>query len=117
MKGGRRADFLKYYQPDPNERVYHWVEDPLQPSKDGPVSRYYMDVCLLNVQRLRDVQWCYHTSEWLNGQQAAQHFPHGMANLFAYRATDPSNMFSAQDPIGPQNDVWLERLAKDAGLS
>ena len=39
-----------------------------------------------------------------------------MANLFAYRATDPSNMFSAQDPIGPQNDVWLERLAKDAGI-
>jgi hypothetical protein len=39
-----------------------------------------------------------------------------MANLFAYRATDPSNMFAAQNPIGPQNDFWLENLTKEAGI-
>lgn len=39
-----------------------------------------------------------------------------MANLFAYRATDPNKMFAAQDPIGPENDVWLEMLAKNAGI-
>jgi len=39
-----------------------------------------------------------------------------MANLFAYRATDPNVMFSAQDPVGPENDIWLKSLAKDAGI-
>ena len=114
MKGGRRVDFLKYYQPDPNERVYHWVEDPLQPSKDGPVPRYYMDVCLLQVQRLRDVQWRYHTSEWLNGQQAAQHFPHGMAQL-----ADPMVFYVPEEPVyrgrvKTKGTQMAERLAGNA---
>ena len=39
-----------------------------------------------------------------------------MANLFAYRATDPRVMKEAADPVGPDNDVWLERYAKDASL-
>ena len=39
-----------------------------------------------------------------------------MANLFAFRATYPSEMKEAQDPIGPENDAWLKRLAKDAGV-
>jgi hypothetical protein len=34
-----------------------------------------------------------------------------MANLFAYRATDPDDMKAAPDPVGPENDVWLEQLA------
>lgn len=39
-----------------------------------------------------------------------------MANLFAFRATDPNDMFTADDPIGSDNDEWLIKLAKDAGI-
>lgn len=39
-----------------------------------------------------------------------------MANLFAFRATNPSDMKEAQDPIGPENDAWLKCLAKNAGV-
>lgn len=39
-----------------------------------------------------------------------------MANLFAYRATDPSEMKAATDPVGVANDEWLMELAKYAGV-
>ncbi len=39
-----------------------------------------------------------------------------MANLFAFRATEPSVMKSQSDPVGADNDVWLTNLAKDAGV-
>lgn len=39
-----------------------------------------------------------------------------MANLFAFRATDPDVMLAAPDPVGKDNDKWLSKLAKDAGL-
>ena len=39
-----------------------------------------------------------------------------MANLFAYRATDPADMKAAENPIGSQNNKWLKALAEDAGL-
>jgi hypothetical protein len=39
-----------------------------------------------------------------------------MTNLFAYRATEPNEMMSAQDPVGSENDIWLKNLAKDAGV-
>lgn len=34
-----------------------------------------------------------------------------MANLFAFRATDPEDMMIALDPIGPENDFWLRDLS------
>lgn len=34
-----------------------------------------------------------------------------MANLFAYRATDPQEMMSQDDPIGSDNDFYLNELA------
>lgn len=37
-----------------------------------------------------------------------------MGNLFAYRSTDPAQLKSAEDPIGPDNDVWLRKLTKQA---
>lgn len=39
-----------------------------------------------------------------------------MANLFAFRATDPSDMKAAVSPVGTDNDKWLKKLAKKAGL-
>lgn len=31
-------------------------------------------------------------------------------NLYSYRATKPADMFSAEDPVGPDGDVWLRHL-------
>lgn len=31
-----------------------------------------------------------------------------MLNLFAFRATDPNVMFAASDPIGPENDKYIQ---------
>ncbi len=39
-----------------------------------------------------------------------------MANLFAFRATDPAVMKSAKDPVGGENNNWLKKLANNAGL-
>jgi hypothetical protein len=39
-----------------------------------------------------------------------------IANLFAYRATDPRDMKSADDPVGPDNNKWLKKLSKEATL-
>lgn len=37
-------------------------------------------------------------------------------NLFAYRATQPSEMMRAQEPVGPDNDKWLRKVGKKAGI-
>jgi hypothetical protein len=37
-----------------------------------------------------------------------------VANVFAYRATKPEELVLAEDPVGPDNDVWLGRLAASA---
>jgi hypothetical protein len=39
-----------------------------------------------------------------------------MANLFAYRATDPADMLDVLDPVGPTNDACLRRMASKARL-
>jgi len=39
-----------------------------------------------------------------------------MANLFAFRATEPSDMMASSDPVGLENDSWLSKLSKDAGI-
>jgi len=39
-----------------------------------------------------------------------------MANLFAYRATAPSDMMVTEDPVGESNDEWLLKLSEDAGV-
>jgi len=38
-----------------------------------------------------------------------------VANLFALRSTDPSQLLVHADPIGPLNDDWLRRLAREYG--
>jgi hypothetical protein len=40
-----------------------------------------------------------------------------MANLFAYRSTDPNVLSSVADPIGPRNDWWLSRLHREVNIA
>lgn len=37
-----------------------------------------------------------------------------MVNLFAYRSTDPSTLLRVGDPVGPENDEWLDRAVSGA---
>lgn len=37
-------------------------------------------------------------------------------NLFAFRATSPDDMKTATDPVGPENDGMLEKLAGRASM-
>lgn len=39
-----------------------------------------------------------------------------VANLFALRATYPEDLLADPEPVGPRNDQWLRRLARDASL-
>ena len=49
----------------------------------------------------------------------ATHWGYGsmvMANLFAYRSTDPNALLSVRDPVGPDNDRYLKRLGNSAAM-
>lgn len=37
-------------------------------------------------------------------------------NLFAFRATDPHELKGEPDPIGPENDIWIEQQASSSDL-
>ena len=39
-----------------------------------------------------------------------------MVNLFAFRATDPSDMISSNYPIRSENDDWIKKSAGKAGV-
>lgn len=39
-----------------------------------------------------------------------------VTNIFAYRATNPEVMKVATDPIGPENDYFIENVAEGAAL-
>jgi len=34
-----------------------------------------------------------------------------VANLYALRSTDPDRLWDHEDPVGPENDNWLARIA------
>lgn len=38
-----------------------------------------------------------------------------VANLYALRSTDPKQLWNYADPVGPENDDWLRRLAGECG--
>jgi len=47
----------------------------------------------------------------------AKQWGHGgliVANLFAWRSPYPAHLRNAGDPIGPDNDAWLEKLANQS---
>lgn len=37
-------------------------------------------------------------------------------NLYAYRSTDPSVLKEVDDPVGPDNDAWIARVAAESKL-
>jgi hypothetical protein len=39
-----------------------------------------------------------------------------MMNAFAIRGTDPGVLREVPDPVGPENDFWLSRMAEGARL-
>lgn len=40
-----------------------------------------------------------------------------MVNLFAFRATQPADMFAAADPVGPDNDLRLRQVSQSASIT
>ena len=39
-----------------------------------------------------------------------------VGNLFAYRSTDKNVIYRITDPVGPENDDWLQKLRSEASL-
>jgi hypothetical protein len=39
-----------------------------------------------------------------------------LANLFALRSSTPKRLIEVADPVGPENDCWLRKLGREAGL-
>ena len=39
-----------------------------------------------------------------------------MLNIFAFKATNPKKMLAAHDPVGEENDDWLSKICRSAGI-
>lgn len=38
-----------------------------------------------------------------------------VGNLYAMRATDPKDLYESKDPVGPDNEKWIQRLLHEHG--
>lgn len=52
----------------------------------------------------------YYAKRWGFGGMA-------VANLFAFRSTWPAELKKASDPVGPRNDIWLQKLSGQAAMT
>ena len=39
-----------------------------------------------------------------------------VTNIFAYRSTDPAGLTQIEDPIGPDNNEYIQKIAKQAAI-
>lgn len=39
-----------------------------------------------------------------------------MGNIFAFRSTDPKGLLGTQDPVGAENDAWLQKIKSESEL-
>jgi hypothetical protein len=54
-------------------------------------------------------KWIGFTDRWNGGRFM-------VGNVFAYRATDVGELARAVDPVGPDNDLHLERIVREADI-
>lgn len=40
-----------------------------------------------------------------------------MLNIFGFRSTDPKNLYTAADPVGPENNYHIQKASKDSGIT
>ena len=40
-----------------------------------------------------------------------------MSNIFGFRSTDPKKLYNIEDPIGPDNNYWLQKLQNETTLT
>lgn len=39
-----------------------------------------------------------------------------MLNIFALRSTDPQQLYTSPDPVGPDNNRWIQEVAQQADI-
>lgn len=106
---------LCHFSPDRKHR-YTLFRDLISPDSDFKLRSGYCMFVGLNPSTADESQndptvtRCIHYAQKWGFKQFV------MANIFAYRATQPTDMKTYPDPVGSNNDFWLRRLAKDAGL-